>query len=126
MMIMLLAIQCIATPALRAAQGCDASWNTYHSLSGVDYTDYESVERATALLELDADGAYQYRIVAVASAEESYAELQGENLDVLEALDAWLDAGSPRSGPELEALRRAGLERWSAVRLELARRPEVA
>lgn len=101
------AIQCISTATLRRAQGYDVEWGYYYDLARVDYTDHASVAEAVALLELDADGAYRYRIVEVASVDESYQELEAENIDALEALGRWYDAGCPNDSAHLAAMRTA-------------------
>jgi hypothetical protein len=110
-----LAIQFIATHAARDTRDCDLEWQTHDSQRGVDYTSYTSVADGVAALELDADGAYQYRIVEVASIEDSYLELRAENEDALEALAAWVAAGCPRNGNALQAVERAALACVSAA-----------
>ena len=104
---MTFAIQFISAPALLRAQGRDVRWEWHYDISGVDYTSYASVEEATRQLELDADGAYRYRIVEVASVEESYDAIPDENIDALDALAAWCLAGCPLTSEHIEALRRA-------------------
>jgi hypothetical protein len=120
------AIQIIGTQALRAAGESDAPWETHYELFRVDYSSLPSVVEAAGLLELDADGAYQYRIVEVASVEDSYLELRAENADALEALVAWADAGCPRTGELIEALRRAATECANAVPVKVVRKTEAA
>lgn len=122
----MLAIQFIASAELRAAQGCDTTWDTHHSLRGVDYSSYSSVAEAVSLLELDADGAWVYRIVEVASIEDSYLELRAENEDALEALAEWVEAGCPRTGDRLQAVERAALACISAAPVTVARKTEAA
>jgi hypothetical protein len=121
----MLAIQCISTQALRAGRH-HAEWNTYDSLIGVDYSSVASVTEAAGLLELDADGAYQYRIVEVASVEDSYLELQAENTDALEALAAWVTAGCPRNGNAIQDVERAALACVRAAPVTVVRKTEVA
>lgn len=124
--LMMLAIQFITTQALRGAQGCDADWNTLEAQRGVDYSAYGSVAEAVALLELDADGRYQYRIVEVASVEDSYLELRSENEDALEALAAWVDAGCPRRGEAIQEVERAALACVKAVPVKVVAKREAA
>jgi hypothetical protein len=104
----MLAIQFISTRALRSDSADHTDWQT-HDQRGVDYGSFTSVADAVASLELDADGAYQYRIVEVASVEDSYLELRAENEDALEALAAWVAAGCPRGGNAIQAVERAAL-----------------
>jgi hypothetical protein len=117
-----LAIQFISTRALlRADHAADTEWQTHDPQRGVDYTSYTSVADAVTSLELDADGAYQYRIVEVASVEDSYLELRAENEDALEALAAWVAAGCPRGGNALQAVERAALACVSAAPVKIVR-----
>lgn len=122
----MLAIEVITTQALHAAAGCDAEWNTVEPQSGVDYTNYGSVAEAVALLELDADGRYQYRIVDVASIADSYLELRSENEDALESLAAWVDAGCPRRGEALQKVERAALACVKAAPVKVLSKREAA
>lgn len=102
------AIQFISAPALLRAQGRDVRWEWHYDISGVDYTSYASVEEATRQLELDADGgAYRYRIVEVASVDQSYDAIPDENIDALDALTNWCLAGCPLTSEHIEAMRRA-------------------
>jgi hypothetical protein len=119
----MLDIQFIGTRALRSQS---EAWETHHSLRGVDYTDYASVERAVAALELDADGAWQYRIVEVASIEDSYLELRAENEDALEAMAGWVAAGCPRTGESIEDLRRAANACVNAAPVKVVKKEEAA
>lgn len=122
----MLAIQFIASAALRAAGEADAPWDTHYQLRGVDYSSYASVDEAAKLLALDADGAYQYRIVEVASVADSYLELRAENEDALEALAAWVEAGCPRTGESIEDLRRLAIHCADAAPVTPARETEAA
>jgi len=115
-----LAIQCISTQALRDAGDADVEWGTYEDLRDVDYTDYNSVDNAIGMLSLDEPGRYAYRIVEVASDEDSYLDLQAENLDALEAMTAWVAAGCPSRGRELLALERAAIGRAQAMPVKVA------
>jgi hypothetical protein len=117
----MLAIQFISTRALRSDAADHTDWQTHDPQRGVDYTSYTSVADCVASLELDADGAYQYRIVEVASVEDSYLELRAENEDALEALAAWAAAGCPRGGNALlQAVERAALACVSAAPVTVA------
>lgn len=121
------AIQEIAIQELRAAGEAgeaDAAWATVESRLGVDYSDYSSVAEGVGLLDLDADGRYAYRIIEVLSDEDSYQELEAENLDALAAMSAWVEAGCPRAGNEIEALRRAAVYRADAVPVKVASSPK--
>jgi hypothetical protein len=123
----MLAIQCISTRALRSqASEHSEAWETHYALSGVDYSSYASVAAGVARLELDADGAYQYRIVEVASVADSYLDLRAENEDALEALSAWADAGCPRTGELIEGLRRAAVACANAAPVTVARKEQAA
>lgn len=114
------AIEQIGIQELRAAEGHDgAAWCTVESQIGIDYTNYASVAAGLGLLELDADGRYAYRIIERATDEQSYQELEAENLDALEAMTAWVDAGCPRTGNEIEALRRAAIHRDEAAPIKV-------
>jgi len=108
-------IQTVTAQALREAGDAEPDWATYEPQMGVDYTSYASVSDAADSLAMDGDGCYAYRIVEVTSPEDSYGELEAENLDALDALDAWVNAGCPRRGEELQAVERAALARVNAA-----------
>ncbi len=119
----MLAIQYMSTRALRSQS---EAWQTHYSLFGVDYTSLASVAAAVAGLELDADGAYEYRIVEVASVADSYLELRAEYEDALEAMAAWVDAGCPRTGESIEELRRLAIHCADAAPVTAVRKTEAA